>query len=203
MAQIGIQDSYLDSPAVEQGQEAAAESRFAGETRGRGRPPTPLSVRFWRKVNKNGPVPPHVAGLGPCWVWTVDLKVLVYPVIRRDGPGAPGVRAHRLSWEIHRGAIPDGLSVLHKCDNPRCVNPDHLFLGTDADNSADKVAKGRQRAPRGEEMPNAKLTADKVREIRRRYASGGISAAKLGREYGIPAASVFDVIRRRRWAHVQ
>jgi len=101
----------------------------------------PLNDRFWAKVDK-------ASGLGPqgtCWEWQASLN--------SDGYGNIGIeqmtdRAHRLSWRLHYGPIPDGLSVLHKCDNPPCVRPDHLFLGTQADNVHDMQAKGRDRKSR-------------------------------------------------------
>lgn len=96
--------------------------------------------RFWAKVNKDGPIPAHVPELGPCWVWTAALHRRGYGWFRFNG--TPTL-AHRVSWELTNGPIPDGLQVLHKCDNKPCERPDHFFLGTDADNMADKTAKGR------------------------------------------------------------
>lgn len=101
--------------------------------------------RFWAKVYTDGPTLAHVAHLGQCWIWTAGRDKDGYGKIRdinnRD------LRAHRVSWEIHNGPIPDGLCVLHHCDNPACVRPDHLKLGSHADNVADKVA--RHRSPFG------------------------------------------------------
>lgn len=97
----------------------------------------PTVARFWLKVNKNGPVPPHRPELGPCWLWTGARD--------RGGYGQFSGRAHRWSWLIHHGYRPGhGLFVCHHCDNPPCVRPDHLFLGTASDNARDMVAKGRQ-----------------------------------------------------------
>jgi hypothetical protein len=101
--------------------------------------------------------------------------------------------AHRVSWRIHRGEIPHGLFVLHKCDVRCCVNPDHLFLGTAADNAADMVAKGRDRRP----LP--KLTASQVGEIRARVA-GGVVQASLAREYGVSKATVCLIVSRQKWS---
>jgi hypothetical protein len=112
-------------------------------------------------------------------------------------------RAHRVAWELTHGPIPDGMLVCHRCDNPPCVNPPHLFLGTDALNAADKGAKGRARTTpqRGEDSPAAKVTTEAVLQIRARYAAGGISQRELGEEYGIGQTHVGRIVRgtRRCW----
>lgn len=79
-----------------------------------------------------------------CWLWLGALFVSGYGWFQRGHRKQPGARANRISWELHRGPIPDGLCVLHRCDNPSCVNPDHLFIGTQLDNIADRDRKGRQ-----------------------------------------------------------
>ncbi len=130
---------------------------------------TPAEPRFWAKVTK---------GEG-CWEWQGAPSANGYGMIKAEGKY---IGAHRYSWELYKGAIPDGLFVCHACDNRRCVRPDHLFLGTNQDNQLDALAKGRiktgveshghlQPHPCGEENPNAKLTDAKVREIRERYAA--------------------------------
>lgn len=113
--------------------------------------------------------------------------------------------AHRVSWELHRGPIPPGLFVLHKCDTPPCVNPDHLFLGTQQDNLADMRAKGRSRrgeVPQGEEHPDAKLTAEDVRIIKFAYACGGAFQATIGEVFGVSQAVISAVVRRQIWKSV-
>lgn len=92
------------------------------------------------------------------------------------------------------------MNVLHKCDNPRCVNPEHLFLGTQGDNMIDKKNKGR--SPKGEWHCAAKLTAQDVIAIRERYAEGNISQAKLAAEYNVSRGGIADIVKRRNWRHV-
>lgn len=116
--------------------------------------------------------------------------------------------AHRVSWRIHFGDIPDGLYVCHKCDNPPCVRPDHLFAGTNQENMLDMVAKGRawKGVPKGtnpgEKNPSRKLTSDQVTEMRSRFAAGGVRQAALGREYGVSAQQVGRILRREKWGHL-
>ena len=100
-----------------------------------------LEERFWPKVNKDGPIHPTLGTR--CWLWTAGTNGHGYGAFH-PGPGRRGMgKAHRISWTIANGPIPDGLGVLHRCDNPPCVNPAHLFLGTDQENHRDMDAKGR------------------------------------------------------------
>jgi len=112
-------------------------------------------------------------------------------------------RAHRVSWRLFRGEIPEGLNVCHRCDVPRCVNPEHLFLGTQQDNIADMMAKGRQqRVPRpGEANTQAKITEGDVRAIRAK-AEAGEPYTSIGREFGLSFAQIRRIVRRERWANV-
>lgn len=98
-----------------------------------------MEERFWPKVAKRGP--------DECWEWTASRTPQGYGKIGRRKGESPAI-ASRVSWEMHNGPIPDGLHVLHRCDNPPCVNPAHLFLGTNADNQRDMRAKGRGRLGR-------------------------------------------------------
>ncbi len=149
--------------------------------------------RFWDKVS----IPPE----GGCWTWTAAKKDGGYGVI---GVGRDKlVRAHRMSWELANGPIPDGLFVCHHCDNPSCVNPDHLFLGTPLDNTRDMDNKGRRVsvAVRGEKQGLAKLTRNSV--IRIRIVAGALPAGKIAKAVGVSKKSVLNVLHGKTWKHVQ
>jgi hypothetical protein len=109
------------------------------------------------------------------------------------------LRAHRVSWAIHYGQVPDDIQVLHRCDNPQCVNPSHLFLGDSTDNNRDTFAKGRQ--PIGEQHGGSKLKWDQVREIRRRWAGvqGKFGIKALSRELGIHRKTFRDILNGVIW----
>jgi len=153
----------------------------------------PLEIRFWRFVE------PMMDDRG-CWIWTGNRAVkLPYGRIRFHGKMMP---AHRASWLLHRGPIPDALWVLHSCDNPPCVNPSHLFLGTALDNARDKVTKGRGSfiVPdnSGTNNGHAKLTESDVREIRARRAAGE-TLRSIGDRFGICNQNVSFIAARRTW----
>lgn len=160
-----------------------AEIRLLWETRGR------------IEVKENG-----------CWIWqggkTKDGYGLVYM-----GNGKT-CYAHRFAFERCVGKIPDGLKICHNCpggDNPSCVNPAHFFLGTQADNLRDMVAKGRGRAvgPKGEAAPSAKMTDEKVLEIRRRWPLAKLGEKKsMAEELGIHYATLHRIATRRTWRHL-
>ena len=99
----------------------------------------PREIRFWPKVNKDGPIHPKLKTR--CWVWTAGVSRFGYGELAIGG--GKKIRAHRFAWVLSHGPVPNGLFVLHRCDNPPCVNPEHLWLGTRVDNIADMVAKGR------------------------------------------------------------
>ncbi len=153
--------------------------------------------RFWSEISKDGPLHPLLGTR--CWEWIGRKGRDGYGII---GTGGKHVGVHRYSWIIHNGSLPDGLCVLHHCDNPGCTNPEHLFLGTKADNMADRDAKGRQ--VMGEAQHLAKLTEEKVREIRRRYRRGtkvnGIVA--LAREFGVSEGTIRFVVNFVTWKNV-
>lgn len=123
----------------------------------------------------------------------------------RQGYGSLAIKgksllAHRVSWELHRGQIPEGIKVLHRCDNPCCVNPDHLFLGTQSDNVADCGRKGRSNK-RGSINGNAKLTEEDVREIRSAPRSKFV-CVELAAKFGVAQSSISDIRRGRNWSGV-
>lgn len=131
-----------------------------------------------------------------CWLWAKRATIRGYGHIWYR---STHLLAHRVAYEAYRGPIPDGMFVCHKCDTPSCVNPDHLFLGTHADNMADRDRKGR--TPIGEARPNARLTADLVREIRSARESGE-TLHSLGRRFGVSHTTVHRIAMGRKWSHV-
>lgn len=153
-----------------------------------------LKERFWRSVDKSG----------DCWIFT-GL------VMAGKGYGRVSVQinkkqkmfsAHRLSYELHYGPLPDlSLFVCHHCDNPPCVNPNHLFLGTCADNLSDMWAKGRSGIQRGNK-PNTKLSAADVTDIRARLASGEMQKS-IAASYGVQPRAIGDIKNGFTWSDIQ
>jgi hypothetical protein len=153
---------------------------------------TPNEVRFWSRVDKTE----------GCWLFTGDKHHFGYGSfpMPKSGSGAwTHVLAHRFSWELHNDAIPAGLFVLHRCDTPACVRPDHLFLGTRRDNTHDMMAKGRQAV--GTHKCNAKLTEEDIPRIRQLVAAGR-SQASVAREYRVSHGIINEIVSRKRWKHV-
>ena len=156
--------------------------------------------RFWQRVNQDGPIHP---GLGTaCWLWTEGFNYFGYG---RFSVGRQSIGAHRYSYELHIGPIPDGLYVCHHCDNPACVNPAHLFVGTAADNTADSVAKGRHYDGNhfvGETNPSAKLTADDVLAIRDLATRRAMFQRDIATKFGVSQALIEKIIARKVWSHI-
>lgn len=153
-----------------------------------------LTERFWENVQK-----------GPdCWIWIAGKFDNGYGQFR---VGTKKVKAHRFAWELVNGLIPERIKVLHKCDNPPCVNPSHLFLGTNADNTADCIRKDRAALERnlkhfyGESHPNSVLTEDLVIQIRELYQSGR-SKYSLAKQFQVGQSTVNQVVKRITWRHV-
>lgn len=137
------------------------------------------------------------AGPEACWPWTgCTSRPGNYGVFKFKGPR---LRAHRVAYELARGPVPDGLFVLHRCDNPPCCNPAHLFLGTNTENTADRNAKGR--TARGTRSACHRLTDSAVGEIRQRSA-GGESRASLARAFGVDESTIRGVVNGKYWSHV-
>lgn len=148
----------------------------------------PLEDRFRTGVDMRGP--------DDCWPWTKGCLPGGYGALW-DGGNNRGT--HRIAWELANGPIPDGLWVLHRCDNPPCCNPAHLFLGTQAENDADRTAKGR--STRGDRHPYAKLNSETVREIRQRFADG-TRVRDLAAEYGVSPTTLWYAAKGKTWKHV-
>lgn len=175
--------------------------------------------KFWERLDTTGST--------GCWEWPGTRINDGYGQVQMRGKRW---YAHRLAYTLTFGQIPDGLMVCHHCDNPPCCRPDHLFLGTCLDNKADQRAKGRTltgdrnparwpgtRLLRGEEWyrhcmtpnraqgerhPNASVTEEQVREIRRLYEAGSVTISALARQYGVTRHAVLQIVRRQTWKHV-
>jgi len=156
-----------------------------------------LEERFWKYVQK-----------GPdCWIWTSKSRAnFGYGVINLGGRNGKIERAHRVSWMLHNGAIPDGIFVLHRCDVPLCVNPDHLFLGTRDDNNKDMSKKGRARGPsfNRAEHPMTKLSdsdVSKIRELHTKLKSNRLlfhhsPIRQIANEYGVAFQTIWKIVNR-------
>lgn len=148
------------------------------------------AVWFWPKVAKSE----------NCWEWTGALKSREPGrEYGRVGYGNKIYMTHRVSWELHFGPIPKGLEVCHACDNPRCVRPDHLFLGTHIANMRDRDRKKRRTPLRGEQHGSARLTQLQVDEIRRRYVPFQVSLNQLAHEYNVSKRTILRIVQRVHW----
>lgn len=144
----------------------------------------PAPERFLRFVSKG------------CWNWTSSKTRNGYGKFRF---GAGKVMAHRYAYELFVGPIPDGMEVCHKCDNPACVNPEHLFLGPHADNMADAAMKQRRA---GEFNGNVRLTEENITAIRKAYDSGSANTYELANQYGVTRPNIGYIVNRKTWRHV-
>lgn len=151
---------------------------------------------FWSRVDKSG----------DCWLWVGSKDEKGYGTVRYRGKTE---KAHRVSWEIANAAPAGAMFVCHKCDNPSCVRPDHLFLGTNHDNALDRHMKGRSKAlfvcgheiNRGSSHPRTNLTEAIVIDIRNQHAAG-VSQRDLAKEHGIHSSQISRIVNRRNWSHV-
>lgn len=149
-----------------------------------------LEDRFWNRVEKTD---------DGCWLWNGSRTERGYG--RIGGSDKKVLLAHRLSWKIHFGE-PRGLCVLHRCDNPPCVNPDHLFLGTVLENNEDMREKGRGTRPpyhSGESHPRAKLTLEEVLQIRSSYSPRKVTRSQLADRFGVSEGTIKAILSRRNW----
>jgi hypothetical protein len=153
-----------------------------------------LEERLWRNIVKLS---------DGCWVWLGNCNHRGYGQIGEGGRGRRMLSTHRVSWMVSFGAIPDGLFVLHKCDNPPCVNPGHLFLGTQLDNMRDRSAKGR--APTGDRnimrkwRPESRERAEKIREL---FKTGTYTQRQLADEFNVCPSYVSQILAGKRWGGV-
>lgn len=167
------------------------------KARKRGEPTMPLKDRLYSKVEVNK--------RSGCWEWMGSTRKGYGRLIvgsRTDGT-RHSESAHRLSYTLAYGDIPDGMEVCHKCDNPACVNPAHLFLGTRNDNVRDREKKRRNIVLTGEEQPCAKLTKKSVKDARWEHAIHGVSFQALADKYGVSKKTMQNAIKGVTWKCVQ
>lgn len=145
--------------------------------------------RFFSKVSKGK----------SCWEWIGCLHEQGYGIARREGQK---VLAHRLSWEIHFGKIPIGMEICHRCDNPKCVKPDHIFVGTHQDNMRDMMAKGRNADMNGEKNGNHKLNAGDIKNIRSLYTTGNYSQRELAMKFDVHQTNIGHIVRANTWMDI-
>jgi hypothetical protein len=160
----------------------------------------PLVERFWAKVDRAGTIPGHRPDLGPCWLWTgASVKGCGFI---GGGPGRGMLKAHRVAWAIHYGAVPVGRAVRHRCGNRGCVNPAHLTLGETSARGVRPRLPSPSR-PAAADGPRAAgrtpLTPQRVLEVRARHACGGATPAALAGEYGVSVSTIYRILRRDVW----
>lgn len=149
-----------------------------------------IEERFWGKVN--------IKSDNECWEWTAGGLPQGYGriLIQRRG-----ILTHRLAYELTHGPIPKGMCILHKCDNPPCCNPNHLFLGTYLDNNRDKSAKKRINPPYGTKEPNHKLTEKDVVKIRQLYKNGTYQK-NIATQFNVSQHLISLIVRKKAWKHI-
>ena len=148
--------------------------------------------RFWSKVDID-------LNYNSCWEWTGYRNNYGYGKFRLGGKATS---THRVAYMFERGDIPKGMHVLHRCDNPPCVNPNHLFTGTHQDNMRDKESKNRGNRPKGSTHGRAKLTESDIPVIRERLANDD-SGASIARDYGVSQSAINRIKLGKTWGHVK
>lgn len=154
-------------------------------------------ARFWTCINRNGPIPPHVPEIGRCWEW---IRAKCPDGYGRMRVGDRVAYSHRVSWAIHFGQPPLDRLVCHKCNNPACVNPAHLFLGTNQENCDDKVRKNRQSS--GKRGGRRKLTGIKVDEIKA-LCSAGATHKSVASKFGVCRSTVDRIVAGKIWKPIR
>lgn len=162
-----------------------------------------VASRFWQKVKKTD----------GCWLWTAGRSSNGYGQFWLNGLT---ITAQRVSYMLSKGEIPANMVVRHKCDNPQCVRPDHLELGTQLQNMLDKMARGRcirgnqhyarlspEKLARGENHPRATVTTETVIEIRRLFATEKITVSELARHFGVGRKATEAIVKRKSWTHIE
>ena len=148
--------------------------------------------RFWSKVDRNG--------VNGCWLWKTGKD--------KDGYGKfnptklQHIRAHRFSFWLVNGIIPKGMFVCHSCDNPSCVNPKHLFLGSPKDNTRDMIRKGRANRLRGEDCSWSKLSDESIKMIRGLYKRSDLTQYALAKKFNISQAQISNIVTGKRWSQI-
>lgn len=155
----------------------------------------PIEDRFWEKVNRRDD--------DECWEWMGATNALGYGsfFVEKVGGVIRTSLAHRMGYQLEVGQIPAGALVLHSCDNPPCVNPAHLSLGTNLDNAADRESRGRGGQPKGSRSGNAKLTEADIREIRDLYPF--MTQDDLAMRFGVCQTTISRIVLGKSWSHVE
>lgn len=148
----------------------------------------PIADRFLSRVSKTE----------KCWIWKGGKDDFGYGSFSLEGRAR---KAHIASYKLFKGDVPEGLCVLHKCDNPPCVRPEHLFLGTKADNMHDMIQKGREKHSKGIDRPMAKLTENDIPTIRK-HRNNGLSYGQIGKLFGVDPKTVWSVCNGKTWTHI-
>lgn len=154
-----------------------------------------VADRFWAKVDKRGP--------DECWEWKAVKNIGGYGrfALPRGVRRQKWIVAHRVSWALDGRALPEGYILCHRCDNPGCVNPGHLFVGTHKDNARDRDSKGRRRPPVGTRNGMARLTEQQVRDIHD-GASQSVPVKELSMRFGVSETQITRIVRGQSWSHV-